>query len=210
MSAKKRTPAKRPPAKKAVDKKPAAKRQPAKKPVAKRRQTPEKWVIAMMFRGAVGYWDGTSNTGNAFDTDSKKAVLFPSSKAAIECGMSLKQIPRTAKMTVLKYSAITKRNPATTKQERARELYRQFTGADPDNAKLVSVPGIETATVVGHVEAIEYETVRDGKKQRYIHKFKKHARPEMVTAHDGSKIGLRGGKYKFTDRGIIDNPQNSR
>lgn len=50
-----------------------------------------------------------------------------------------------------------------------------------------------------------YTTVRDGKKERYIHNFKKSARPNLVASHDGAKIALIGGNYRFTDRGIVDN-----
>lgn len=61
------------------------------------------------------------------------------------------------------------------------------------------------ALKVGYVDGILYETYRDGEKQRYIHEFKKRARPYLVAAPDGSKIQLVGGDYSFTDRGIVDN-----
>lgn len=50
-----------------------------------------------------------------------------------------------------------------------------------------------------------YETVRDGKTEHYIHKFKKHARPILGASHDGTQLVLIGGNFTFTDAGITDN-----
>lgn len=63
---------------------------------------------------------------------------------------------------------------------------------------------IDVGALIGHIDAIEYETVRDGKTEFYRHKFKKKSRPLLYAAHDGSRIGIVGGRYEFTNRGIVD------
>ena len=57
---------------------------------------------------------------------------------------------------------------------------------------------------VGEVEGILYNTIRDGRFERYIHEFKKSARPIFIVSHDGKFLGLIGGKFDFTERGIVD------
>lgn len=54
-------------------------------------------------------------------------------------------------------------------------------------------------------DGILYETVRDGKVEHYVHKFKKGARPVLAAGHDGKSLALIGGKFTFTERGIVDN-----
>ena len=56
----------------------------------------------------------------------------------------------------------------------------------------------------GECDFVGYTTVRDGKTERYIHRFKKRSRPSLVSAHDGSEIRMVGGSYEFTDAGITD------
>lgn len=57
----------------------------------------------------------------------------------------------------------------------------------------------------GDCDGILYTTVRDGRTEKYIHTFKKNSRPILASSSDGKQIALIGGKYKFTDRGIVDN-----
>lgn len=49
-----------------------------------------------------------------------------------------------------------------------------------------------------------YETTRDGKRERYLHKFSKGSRPALVSNFDGNAIHMIGGSYDFTERGIVD------
>ena len=63
---------------------------------------------------------------------------------------------------------------------------------------------IETGFKVGMVDGIAYTTRRDGKIEHYYHEFKRSSRPTLVSAYDGEKIGIFGGKYQFTNRGIED------
>jgi hypothetical protein len=87
----------------------------------------------------------------------------------------------------------------------AIKLYESFTGHDAGFVDEVEIQWPNVAAVVGLCDGILYETVRDGEVEHYIHKFKKNARPKLIAGHDGKALGLVGGKFTFTERGIVDN-----
>jgi len=60
------------------------------------------------------------------------------------------------------------------------------------------------AVAIGEVDGILYSTVRDGKLEKYIHKFHKADRPLFVVSPEGKTLFLLGGNYTFTERGIVD------
>ena len=66
----------------------------------------------------------------------------------------------------------------------------------------VSLPDV--ALLVGHLDGVMYTTVRDGKKEKYIHRFKLKSRPLLITSHDGTQLIILGGEYDFTELGIVD------
>lgn len=89
--------------------------------------------------------------------------------------------------------------------QKAADLYERFTGHDAEIAGTVTVPPLpSTVAVIGPCDAICYTTVRDGKKEKYIHKFRAADKPLMCVSPDGSQILLVGGQYVFTERGIVD------
>jgi len=84
------------------------------------------------------------------------------------------------------------------------KLFSDFTGS---KGKLVTVSKPDmpnVALVVGYLDAVMYETIRDGKPEKYIHKFKKKSRPLLASSYDGKQLLVLGGGYDFTDRGIVD------
>jgi hypothetical protein len=86
----------------------------------------------------------------------------------------------------------------------AANLYESFTGHDAGYIDKINLPIAREVVRVGPCDGILYSTVRDGKPEKYIHKFKKSARPLLVSSFDGRTLYLIGGSYKFTERGIID------
>lgn len=64
--------------------------------------------------------------------------------------------------------------------------------------------GMEVGFEIGNVEFIGYTAKRDGRSEKYIHKFKRKCRPVLVSNHDGKHVSMVGGHYEFTDRGIVD------
>lgn len=87
----------------------------------------------------------------------------------------------------------------------AAKLYERFTGhGGATIAKVPQPKHYKAVAVIGEIDGIMYSTVRDGVLEKYIHKFKKSARPLFCVSPDGKQILLIGGEYNFTERGIID------
>ena len=89
--------------------------------------------------------------------------------------------------------------------DQAAQLYEDFSGHEAEDMGTFDTgPAPKIAVVVGELEAVIYNTVRDGVHERYIHKFKASARPMFATTPDGKQLLLLGGDYDFTERGIVD------
>jgi hypothetical protein len=88
---------------------------------------------------------------------------------------------------------------------RAADLYERFSGHDPEIVGKVKIPSLpRTAVAIGEVDGIMYSTIRDGKLEKYIHKFAKADRPLFAVSPDGKQILFVGGRYRFTEVGIVD------
>ena len=88
---------------------------------------------------------------------------------------------------------------------RAASLYERFSGHEAESLGRVTVPPIPRVGVcIGEVDGILYTTARDGQVEKYIHKFAASDRPLLVVSPDGKQIFLLGGKYRFTELGIVD------
>lgn len=89
--------------------------------------------------------------------------------------------------------------------KQARSLGKRFSGHDVKQAIKIKIPGNpKIVLAIGKVLGIIYETVRDGKHENYKHMFKASSRPLFAVSHDGKRLLLIGGSYKFTERGITD------
>ena len=85
----------------------------------------------------------------------------------------------------------------------AKELYREFTGEEPDRLDTIRLPSYKVAIVIGECDGIMYTTQRDGETERYIHEFTDTgARPLLCVTHDGKQLLLVGGSYEFRDSGM--------
>ena len=96
--------------------------------------------------------------------------------------------------------------PAKSVQVRnAKQLYEDFTGHKATEKVSIDKPVMpDVLLAVGDVDGILYTTVRDGKLEKYIHKFAKRSRPTFAVSHDGKQLYMLGGSYNFTERGIED------
>lgn len=93
---------------------------------------------------------------------------------------------------------------------RAADLYQRFTGHDAEVAGSVQVNPIpKVGVAIGTCDGILYTTVRDGVKEKYIHKFRASDKPLFVVSPDGKSLHLVGGAYTFTERGIVDDSDPS-
>lgn len=89
--------------------------------------------------------------------------------------------------------------------DKARNAFRAFTGMEPAEV-VVSEVGTQTrmSWKLGQLEEVLYSTERDGKHERYLHPFKKSARPMLAVDAETAQLVLIGGNYRVTERGITD------
>lgn len=132
------------------------------------------------------------------------AIAFNDARKAFRA-----KFPRKAFPAYLKESGPVRKNPVPetrkSKIRKAAQLYEDFSGHEAEEIGAVDFPSNpEIAIAIGEVEGIIYNTVRDGKLERYIHKFKKSARPMFAVSFNGKQLFLLGGDYDFTERGIVD------
>ena len=62
---------------------------------------------------------------------------------------------------------------------------------------------------IGECDGVLYTTVRDGKIEHYIHEFADSDKPMLAVSPNGRQLILIGGRYKFTERGIVDTSDKS-
>lgn len=95
--------------------------------------------------------------------------------------------------------------------ETAKNLYNRFSGHDAREIARIKKPEMPDAlVVVGECAGILYDTVRDGVKEKYIHKFHAASRPLFCVSPDGKVLCLLGGAFTFTERGIVDTDLQGR
>ena len=94
---------------------------------------------------------------------------------------------------------------------RGADLYERFSGHDPEIVGSMKIPDmIEVGVLIGDLDFLGYTTVRDGVTEKYIHKFRAADKPSLVVSVDGKSIHIIGGRYTFTERGIVDKSDKSR
>lgn len=119
---------------------------------------------------------------------------------ATRTAKSVKRVTKTARNPVPPSS-----KSLTAQIERAKSLYKRFSGHEAEIVGKIPRPEIpDVGVAIGEVDGILYTTIRDGKKEKYIHKFHAKCRPLFVVSPDGKILCLVGGLYTFTERGIVD------
>jgi hypothetical protein len=88
--------------------------------------------------------------------------------------------------------------------EAAAKLQSDFSGHSPGNVDAVTVPENKVFTPVGKLSGVLYDTVRDGKDEKYIHRFRRKSRPLLAASSDGTELKILGGGFRFTEAGIVD------
>lgn len=86
----------------------------------------------------------------------------------------------------------------------AVQLYRDFREKKPRRIKVIDFTVPEAVMVIGYVDEILYTTTHGRKVVSYRHPFQDGSRPLLCASSDGKQLMLLGGRYKFTDRGIVD------
>lgn len=94
--------------------------------------------------------------------------------------------------------------------KRAIALYESFREKRPKKISSVSVRVPHAVAVIGHVDTIDYTTTHGEKVTSYRHPFAPGSRPLLCVSGDGRQLMLLGGRYKFTERGIVDRDHKGR
>ncbi len=85
------------------------------------------------------------------------------------------------------------------------KLYEAFSGHEAEIVGKTKIPRVPRVLVsVGSIDFIGYTTVRDGVREKYVHRFKRSSAPLFCVTPDGKQIFLIDGNYKFTEAGIVD------
>ncbi len=172
-------------------------------------------------KGKLYLWDGAAL--RAGKEGRKRAVLYPTQAMA---GHVARQVMRKLEERGISMyvvvagngalqgmrsniqMAIRNRNPVPAskyeKIRKATELYRDFTGMEPQHIEEVDVKPVDVGIKIGSLDAIAYTTKRNGKTESYAHEFKRASRPLLGVSHDGKTILTSGGSFRFTDRGFVD------
>lgn len=90
---------------------------------------------------------------------------------------------------------------------RAALRYERFTGHDVEHTETVDLPWLKkntAVTVIGKLDGVLYTTVRDGRIERYQHKFAAADAPVLCVDASGRQLFVIGGAYDFTEKGIVD------
>lgn len=137
----------------------------------------------------------------------KKAPAKPKAKAAPKRPAAKKPAGKrpAAKIGRRKYAP----NPVSAADrasldQQAVALYEQFTGHPADSYQRVELPDLRALVLIGEIEAIAYNTRRDGKRGRYLHPFKRGSRPLLCVTADGQHFIALGGAFEFGEHGFED------
>lgn len=95
-----------------------------------------------------------------------------------------------------------RQNPVEMK--RAARLQKAFNGSvgRTEHVQIKALP--RAAVVIGPLVMVTYQSARDGGPALYQHTFAPHARPLLAASHDGQQLLIVGGRFRFTERGIVD------
>lgn len=93
---------------------------------------------------------------------------------------------------------------------KAASLYERFSGHDAEVIGKVDIPTPKALVAVGELDGVLYTTVRDGVREKYIHKFAASDKPVLAVSPDGRAIIVLGGRFRFTERGIVDTSDKRR
>lgn len=86
----------------------------------------------------------------------------------------------------------------------AVRLYESFREESPRKVGAVRVNIPQAVAVMGYVEGIDYRTTHGRKLTLYHHDFEPGSRPLLAVSADGTQLLLLGGRYQFTEQGIVD------
>jgi hypothetical protein len=171
------------------------------------------YVIAAKGTGKEMRYDGVKFSERTPRTYSKKASAAKIARELIakfpilrRYTVSIRPFGQPIKKRAPKGRAKRLGNPSLRDPELARagKLLEDFSGHAPSEMLRVGEKPFRKGLVIGQLDGVLYTTVRDGKRERYIHKFRKSSRPLLTASADGTQLGIVGGQFQMTEAGIED------
>lgn len=86
----------------------------------------------------------------------------------------------------------------------AFRLAQDFREKKPTRVRRVNLNVPKTLMVMGHVEFIGYRTTHGEQLVLYKHDFAPGSRPQLAAGPKRNQLFIVGGRYRVTDRGIVD------
>jgi hypothetical protein len=86
----------------------------------------------------------------------------------------------------------------------AERKLEDFSGHKATEVLRVNDRNQKTGLVIGSLDGVLYTTTRDGKVEKYIHRFRRKSRPLLAASSDGKSLKIVGGRFEFTEAGIED------
>jgi hypothetical protein len=83
-------------------------------------------------------------------------------------------------------------------------LYEGFREEPVQRVRRVNFDVPKALAVMGQVEFLGYMTTHAGKTHLYVHQFAQGSRPTFAAGTRRNQAFLIGGRYRVTDRGIVD------
>jgi hypothetical protein len=98
-----------------------------------------------------------------------------------------------------------RKNPETRADlSAAAQRLQEFSGHEASEVLKIKEPTFKKGLVIGQLHGLLYGTVRDGRSENYIHRFRKSSRPLLAASSDGRTLRIVGGRFQFTEAGIED------
>jgi len=88
--------------------------------------------------------------------------------------------------------------------DKAHRLYREFRESAPRRGRTLEFTTPKVLMVMGTLSAVEYETTRGRKLEKYRHVFHAGSRPFICADAKTGLLFLVEGRYRVTKRGIVD------
>lgn len=88
--------------------------------------------------------------------------------------------------------------------DKALKLYQEFREAPPKRGRRIEFEMPQVVMVMGNIMAIEYDTTRGRKTEKYRHDFAPGSRPILAADGKTGQLFIIEGRYHVTPRGIVD------
>ena len=167
----------------------------------------EKIMLTEKQKKMVDMWNESGHVAHYYPKKNKISLDgFPAQSVASAMRRIYLHLETVHKNPAPKFKAAQQATGELKRQlDAAMKLYHNFSGHEPELVGKTKKPKIpDVGIVIGELDGVAYETVRDGKTEKYFHQFDKRVRPLLVSSFDGSQVYILGGEYDFTADGIVD------